>query len=235
MKKRIKVWQIIVAVPIILFSVIMIASGFSLISDGKTGNGIIGIVIGFLCLLPAAAVLILPLVLKMNRKAAADPKEAHNEPPAVAVPVTEQPQVVNESSPVSDDVSATVNSDSTNASPKREIKCVSIDVLNVRERNANGAQRQAVLYRCYDLQNKGKYEDDGAKLNPYRLPEGWTYAVLIDGVKVGDTSPDDAQMLADLVREGWVICGSQSFFDVSVDESTGESFYTCSIMIDLQK
>lgn len=235
MKKRIKVWQIFVSAPIILFSVIMIASGFSLISDGKTGNGILGIVFGFFCLFPAAAVLILPLVLKKNRKAAADPQEARSEPPVVSVPVTELPHAEREASRVSDTVSASVNSENANASPKREIKCVSIDVLNVREKNVNGAQRQAVLYRCYDLQNKGKYEDDGAKLNPYRLPDGWTYAVLIDGVKVGDTSPKDAQMLADLVRDGWEICGSQSFFDVSIDENTGDSFYTCSIMIDLQK
>ena len=40
MKKRIKAWQIVVAVPVILFSIIMIASGFSLISDGETGSGV---------------------------------------------------------------------------------------------------------------------------------------------------------------------------------------------------
>ncbi|MBR0426159.1 MAG: BRCT domain-containing protein [Clostridia bacterium] len=91
MKNRIKVWQIIVAAPIILFSVIMIVSGFSLISDGKTGSGIFGILFGFFCLLPAAAVLILPLVLKKNRKAAADPKEAHIEPPVPAASDNNRP------------------------------------------------------------------------------------------------------------------------------------------------
>ena len=89
MKKRIKAWQIVVAVPVILFSIIMIASGFSLISDGETGSGVFGIVIGFFCILPAAAVLILPIVLKKNRKADAESQVKREAPPAPIARVPE--------------------------------------------------------------------------------------------------------------------------------------------------
>lgn len=89
MKKRIKVWQIVVAVPVFLFSIIMIASGVSLISDGNTGIGIFGILFGFFCLISAAAVIVLPIALKKHQKTAVEPQVKREAPPAPVASVPE--------------------------------------------------------------------------------------------------------------------------------------------------
>ncbi len=120
-------------------------------------------------------------------------------------------------------------------SNETEKKSLHFDVLNVREKNPHGMQRQTLLRRCYEKQLRGTYDDEGANLEPYRLSEGWTYAVLINGVKIGDMSPEDSKTLADLVQSGWRIVYSSNNFDSAVDVDTGEAFYTCKLWVMLRK
>ena len=108
-----------------------------------------------------------------------------------------------------------------------------IEVQNVQGRNASGRQPQTVLRRCYEKQEKGTYEDNGASFEPYKLPDGgWTYAVIIDGTKVGNTTPEIAEQLADLANRGARNTYHLNIFGAKVDPETGEQYYTCTIAVN---